>query len=80
MNNRKADKNSGGGGQAGPPDDSPLKDLWTILQADNLSESNVPATGARLAMQLMMQNVIRASPGAGVAGAGIAGVNALWGK
>lgn len=80
MNKLRADKKSGGWGQAGPPDDSPLKDLWTILQADNLSESNVPATGARLAMQLMMQNVIRAAPGAGVAGAGIAGVNSLWGK
>jgi hypothetical protein len=80
MNALKADKKSGGWGQAGPPDDSPIKDLWTILQADNLSESNVPATGARLAMQMMMQGAIRGLPAAGVAGAGIAGINSLWGR
>jgi hypothetical protein len=80
MNRLKAAKKNGGWGNEGPPDDSPLRDLWTILQADNLSESAVPATGARLAMQMMARNAIGMAPGGALATAGLAGINSLWNR
>lgn len=70
LNALRAEKKNGGFGRGGPPENSRLSDLWKILQADNMSEPMVPATGARLALQLA------ARPAIGIAG-GVTGLSAL---
>lgn len=80
LNGLRAEKKNGGFGRAGPLETSRMRDLWKILQADALSDNAVPATGARLALQLAQQVTRRALPGAGIATAGLGAVNSLWGR
>lgn len=79
-NAMRAEKKNGGFGRKGPLPDSRLRDLWTVLQADTMSEPMVPATGARLALQLAVQKGAPAAAG-GLAGvAGLSALSNLWGR
>lgn len=74
LNALRAEKKNGGFGRKGPPEDSRMRDLWKILQADNMSDTAVPATGARLAMQMARQY----APGAAIGLGALGGINSLW--